>query len=139
MSKINKDISIIIPTLNEGRSAEVMAYNISKTIGLDNYEIIIVNSGGTDTLEVAKFPMVSIYDVPRDGAPQARNFGASKASSDFLIFADSHLEFRDGWGTKVLDQLNENQMSIITPTITVLGVTIIAELVDSNGRILIWK
>jgi len=70
--------------------------------------------------------MVTVYDVPRDGAPQARNFGASKASSNFLVFADSHLEFREGWGTKILDRLNENQMSIITPTITVMG--------DDNSR-----
>lgn len=118
---MSKEISIIIPALNEGRSTEIMVYNISKTIELDNYEIIIVNSGGTDTLEVAKLPMVRVYDVPREGVPQARNFGASKASSNFLVFADSHVEFKECWGPKFLDRLNENQMSIITPTITVMG------------------
>jgi len=68
-----KDIGIVIPTLNEGRSTEVMVYNISETIGLDNYEITIVNSGRTDLLEVAKLPMVRIYDVPHEDVPQARN------------------------------------------------------------------
>ena len=86
MSTGTKDISVVVPTLNEGRSAEGMVYNISETIGLDNYEIIIVNSGGTDLLEIARLPRVSVYDVPREGAPQARNLGASKTSSDFLVF-----------------------------------------------------
>jgi glycosyltransferase involved in cell wall biosynthesis len=126
LSTGTKDISVVIPTLNEGRSAEGMVYNISETIGLDNYEIIIVNSGGTDLLEIARLPRVSVYDVPREGAPQARNLGASKTSSDFLVFADSHLEFRKGWGLKILDRLKENKMSIITPTITVIG--------DDNSR-----
>lgn len=95
--------------------------NISDTIGLENYEIVIVNSGGTDVLELMTNPKVKVYNVSREGAPQARNFGASKASNSFLLFIDSHLEFKGGWGHILLDQLRHNENSIITPTISVVG------------------
>ena len=121
MSKGSRDISIIIPALNEGKSAEVTVDNIRKTIGLDNYEIIIVDSGGTETAEIRTLPMVNVYSVSRLGAPQARNFGASKASGDFFLFIDSHMEFIDGWGEILLEQSRRNDKSIITPTIWAIG------------------
>lgn len=109
MSKGLRDISIIIPALNEGKSTEVTVDNIKKTIGLDNYEIIIANSGGTETEELRALPMVNVYNVPREGVPQARNFGASKASSNFFLFIDSHLEFIEGWGQILLQRLRRNE------------------------------
>jgi glycosyltransferase involved in cell wall biosynthesis len=106
--------------LNEFDSVEKMVSNINETIGLDDYEIIIVNSGGTETSVIRKLPMVHIYDTPREGAPQARNFGANKASKDALLFADAHLQFRHGWGPKILNDLKVNEDSVITPCITVM-------------------
>jgi glycosyltransferase involved in cell wall biosynthesis len=81
------DLSIIIPALNEGISAQIMVYNINQTIGLDDYEIIIVNSGGTHTSGMEKLLNVCVYNMPRQGAPQARNFGARKRHVDisFLL------------------------------------------------------
>ena len=38
-------------------------------------------------LELEILPMVKMYNVSRDGAPQARNFGAFKASSIILLMA----------------------------------------------------
>lgn len=120
------DISIIIPALNEGISAQIMVYNINQTIGLDDYEIIIVNSGGTDTSGMEKLLNVCVYNMPRQGAPQARNFGARQTSCRHLIFADCHLEFTKGWGPKILNALERNPKSIITPCITAIG--------DHNSR-----
>jgi len=73
-----KNLSIIIPSLNEGNSVEKMVSNINGTIGLDQYEIIVVNSGGTETSDIGKLPMVYVYETPREGAPQARNFDLLK-------------------------------------------------------------
>jgi glycosyltransferase involved in cell wall biosynthesis len=114
-------LSIIIPCLNEETSVEKMVFNINHTIELDEYEIIIVNSGGTETSTIRDLSMVRIYDTPRDGAPQARNFGAKKATNDVLIFADGHTNFTPGWGPKVLTSLAENHNCIITPCVTVMG------------------
>jgi GT2 family glycosyltransferase len=70
--------------------------------------------------------MVYIYETPRKGAPQARNFGAAKASGDVLIFADAHIEFRQGWGSKIINAMELYEKCIITPCITVIG--------DDNSR-----
>jgi glycosyltransferase involved in cell wall biosynthesis len=83
-----------------------------------NYEIIIVNSGGTETSNIRKLSMVSIYDTSREGAARARNFGANKASGDVLAFADAHLEFNLGWDCQILQSLEEK--SIIPPCITAI-------------------
>ena len=76
--------------------------------------------------EIRKYPKVHIYYTGRQGAPQARNFGAAKASGDLLLFADAHLEFRYGWGPKIASAIEFNKMSIITPCITKIG--------DDNSR-----
>jgi GT2 family glycosyltransferase len=112
------DLSIIIPALNENDSVEKMVSNIHNTIGLEEYEIIIVNSGGTKTSTIRDMPMVHIYNTPREGAPQARNFGESKVSSDFLLFADAHLEFKKGWGPSLLNGLEQYDKCMISPCIT---------------------
>jgi GT2 family glycosyltransferase len=121
-----KKLSIIIPSLNEDKSVERTVFNINDTIGLDQYEIIIVNSGGTETSEIKNLPAVFIYEMQRQGAPQARNLGATKASGDILVFADGHTEFRARWGSKIINALELNERSIITPCITVAG--------DDNSR-----
>jgi glycosyltransferase involved in cell wall biosynthesis len=112
-------LSIIIPSLNEGKNLEETVFNINETIGLDNYEVIIINSkqglGRTETASIRRLPMVQICDSPsRLGAPHARNFGAKKASSDFLLFADAHLQFfNEGWGRKIVKDLEVYRNCII--------------------------
>lgn len=122
---MSKSLSIIIPCLNEGNSLEKMIPNINNTIGLDDikdYEIIVINSGGTETEAIRDIPMVYVYTAPtRLGAPQARNFGANIASGKFIMFADAHMEFKEGFGPKILKNLEDNENSIIAPCITVMG------------------
>jgi glycosyltransferase involved in cell wall biosynthesis len=113
------DLSIIIPSLNEGSSLEKMVPNIRDTVGLNDYEIIVVNSGGTETAKIRRFPEVCVYDSPvRLGAPQARNFGANKASSDLLMFLDAHMTFfEEGWGYNLVKSLDTGRDSFLTTCI----------------------
>jgi GT2 family glycosyltransferase len=123
----DRQLSIIIPSLNEGKNLERTVYNLIDTIGLDNYEIIIINSrqgyGRTETSSIRRLSKIHVYDSPsRLGSPHARNFGARKASSNFLLFADAHLQFfEERWGPKVLNDLKENKDCIITPCFTDIG------------------
>ena len=119
--KLVNKLSIVIPSLNENESVEKMVFNINETIGLDEFEIIIVDSGGTATSGVREHPMVQVYNTPREGAPQARNFGAAKASNDILLFADAHTHFMPGWGSKILNDFELNGRSLVTPCVTVMG------------------
>lgn len=116
-----KKLSIVIPSLNEGGSLESMVPDIVRTIGLDvdEYEVVVIDSGGTETSGIRKLPMVSVYDSPaRLGAPQARNLGAERSSGSNIVFADAHLRFDEGWGPRVLDCLEENGDSLIAPAFT---------------------
>jgi len=123
---LGRSLSIIIPSLNEGDSVEQTVHNIVNTIKMKSYEIIVVNSGGTETSNIRGFPVVNVFDTPREGAPQARNFGAQRATGDFLLFADAHLEFKDGWGARMLYFLEHKKDSILTPCISAFG--------DENSR-----
>ncbi len=125
-------LSVIIPSLNEGKQVETMVRNIRDTVDLGNYEIIVVNSGGTDLSSVSNLPHVSVYETEREGAPQARNFGARKARGKTLLFADAHAEFGKGWGPKILSSC-EKVNGILTPCITMMGDE------DSRGCGFIWK
>jgi glycosyltransferase involved in cell wall biosynthesis len=98
-----------------------MISNINATIELDEFEIIVVNSGGASISGITKYQTIHVHDMPRGGAPQARNLGAANASGDILVFADAHLEFRKGWGPKIRNTLELNNMSIVTPCITAMG------------------
>jgi glycosyltransferase involved in cell wall biosynthesis len=121
-----KKLSVIIPALNEGSSLEFMIPNMRNTIGLnaDEYEIIVINSGGTDTTSLVNLPMVHIYQATmRLGAPQARNLGADVSSGENLVFADAHLKFEQDWGSKVLNnmELNPNLAADLSGTLSTLN------------------
>ncbi len=112
-------LSIIIPSLNEGKNVEATINNIRDTVELDNYEIIVADCGGTDLSLVKNIKEVSIYKS-KLGAPQARNFGAEHAIGDILLFADGHVEFQKGWGQKILNSF-KNISGIVAPCLTVMG------------------
>jgi glycosyltransferase involved in cell wall biosynthesis len=115
-------ISVIIPSLNEGTDLRKTVSNIIDTIGLDNYEIIIVNSGGTEISEIMDLPIIRIINSEiRFGVAQARNYGSAQASGDILLFADAHIHFKDrDWATKFINSL-ENGNAITAPCISVMG------------------
>jgi len=94
-------ISIITPTYNR-------ANTISRTIEsillqeFTNWELIIVDDGGTDNTKQIiensfRDDRISYYYIENRGVCAARNYGASKATGEWLIFLDSddcfHLGF----------------------------------------------
>lgn len=115
-------LSIVIPSLNEGPNAARTVRGIQRTIGLDEYEIILVDSGGTELDSVRGTPHVSVYETGRDGAPQARNFGAEKAQGDTLVFVDAHVDFEANWGPALEDDVRRVK-GIVTPCVRVAGGT----------------
>lgn len=115
IKKFTPNLSIIIPALNESDLLEKTVYSINDTIELNDYEIIVINSGGTKTSEVKNLEMVNVYDSPtRLGSPQARNYGSENASSNNLIFIDAHMEFKNGWSHKILDDIETNKNCVIS-------------------------
>lgn len=109
-----------------------MINNIRDTVGLNEYEIIVVNSGGTALSFASDLPEVYVYDTEREGAPQARNLGASKAKGETLLFADAHVEFKPGWGRSMQDDA-ETINGIVNPCICAIGDE------NSRGCGFVWK
>ena len=121
MTEMEGRISIIIPSLNEGNYLQDTVFNITSTISSTDYEIIIVNSGGTQTSKIEDLDSVHLFNsaIPLSPA-QAKNTGASKSSGEILLFTDAHVFFSYGWEYKILKALRDENV-IISPCITLMG------------------
>ncbi len=90
-----KLISVIVPAYNvENYIRRCLDSLVSQTY--ENLEIIVVNDGSTDrTGEIIeeyteRYPdKVMLYTRENQGQAEARNFGISKASGDYIGFVDS--------------------------------------------------
>lgn len=107
--KENKKISIIIPHLNEWYYLNIMLDSFYNYINYDNYEIIICDDG-SDNLKDLDFiehhflkDKIKLYKNKWLWAPWGRNFWASKASWELLVFLDSHMYVN----TDILEKINE--------------------------------
>ena len=86
-----KSISVIIPTYQHALSIDACIRSILQQTQLP-LEVIVVDDGSTDTTKeiVAAFGDRVIYVYQSNqGAPVARNTGASMASGELLIFCDA--------------------------------------------------
>lgn len=85
-------VSVIFATFNEeryiGRTLRSLR-RVLRKCGIDG-EIIVVDSSNKDrTLEVARFFADKVFRFKEKGVSKARNFGASKARGDVLVFMDA--------------------------------------------------
>jgi len=103
-------ISIVIP-----------AYNADNTIGqclnsilrqsFRDYEIIVVNDGSTDkTLKILEQfeDRIEIISQKNQGAAAARNQGAARANSEFIIFCDADIVMKPMMLEKMFSALKNN-------------------------------
>lgn len=88
------DISVIIPTHNQKERLRLVLCGLSvQTVGLDRFEVVVVDDGCTDgTLEMvaeAPVPNLRVVRAPAHvGRSQARNLGIEAASGSLLVFLD---------------------------------------------------
>jgi GT2 family glycosyltransferase len=83
------NISIIIPTKNAGQDFEFVLEKIKNQKCIRNIEIVIVDSGSTDTtIEIAKKYQCKIFSIRSEDFNHglARDYGAEKASGEFVVF-----------------------------------------------------
>jgi len=83
-------VAVIIPVYNGGEKFRAGLNSVRSTVPAPN-EIIVVGDGDTDGSSVyAESLGVSVYRFLKPGGPaRARNLGASKATSDVLLFVDA--------------------------------------------------
>lgn len=87
-------ISIVIPVYN---AAEYLPNMLESIVGqsYSDIEIILVNDGSKDNSSnicheyANRYGFIKVYDCQNRGASASRNFGAEKASGEFIWFMDS--------------------------------------------------
>ncbi len=80
-------ISIVIPTLNEGKYIETTLFHVKR---LKPYEIIIADSNSKDnTVKIAKKYGARVVYAKRGAASYGRNAGGFAARGDVILFLDA--------------------------------------------------
>ncbi len=111
-------VSIIIPTRNSERSLRTCLQSI-KNQTYRGIEIIIVDNQSLDrTLEIAKTYKTKIFCHGTERSAQ-RNFGASKAKGDYLLFLDSDMSIPANFVNKCIKKIIENIDCLIIPEVSI--------------------
>lgn len=112
MGKFSASISIIIPAYNVEKYLRAALDSIKEQVELPD-EVILIDDGSTDrTLEIARaceFPVpYQIVSIENGGQGNARNLGASLASSEYIYFFDSDDLLTNSFIHSVKDQIRTN-------------------------------
>jgi len=93
------DVSIVIPTLNEGANLPALMHRIDDTMGGQSYEVVIVDDGSKDdTLNVCavlsgKYPLqLFVRTEPENGLSGAVLYGLARTHGRFLVVMDADLQ-----------------------------------------------
>ncbi len=115
---IKTKISIIIPTKNAGDEFEFTLRRISQQEGIENKEIIIMDSGSKDnTLDLARLYSSNIFEIHPDefSHSQTRNIAAEKAKGGILVFTvQDALPIGNKWLYKLVSPIEESNISAVS-------------------------
>lgn len=87
-----KELTILIPALNEERTIEIVIKKAKKWLEKNNVdgEILIANNGSTDkTKEISEKLGTRVIDIKKRGYGSALINGISKAEGKYIIFGDA--------------------------------------------------
>lgn len=88
-AKTGRTVSVVIPTYNAGEDAAILLGWLRRQTGLDDLQIIVVDSGSTDnTVQIAKDFGCKIIEISNEvfSHSYARNLGAEAATGEYLLF-----------------------------------------------------
>ncbi|WP_031428737.1 glycosyltransferase [Flavimarina sp. Hel_I_48] len=114
-------LSIIIPVYNSEKFIErAVASLMRQNLNEDQFEILLVNDGSKDdSLKICKHlehnhTNIHAYTKENGGTGDTRNFGLDRASGKYIYFLDVDDYLADDTLPKVLKNLEENELDIIT-------------------------
>ena len=85
-------LSIIVPVYNVEKYL-VKCLDSLLTQDTDDYEVVVVNDGSTDSspriLERYSSPRLRVFSKANGGLSSARNFGLERAEGEYVLFVDS--------------------------------------------------
>ena len=107
----NSSISVIIPAYNEEKTIGLCLATLAKQSDKPK-EIILIDDGSVDKTQEIIIRIQKEINIPltilkqnHQGTAIARNFGASKAMGDILVFVDSDMEFEDHFLEKLIQPI----------------------------------
>ena len=114
-SPITTRVSVVIPTRNAGEEFDYILRKISQQEGIGEIELIIIDSGSEDrTIDISMEYTKNIFRIPPGDFHHARtrNFGAGKATGEFLVFTvQDAIPVSNQWLYKLLYPIHQGQAS----------------------------
>lgn len=98
-------LSVVIPTLNEGKYLERTLLRLSK---IDDLEIIVVDANSKDDTVRIGSKLAKVFSLNKRGIARARNYGAFCASGDIIIFLDADVLVPYDFDKKVLQSFRSD-------------------------------
>ena len=115
-------VSIVVVSHNEGENLPLTVSGIRATVP-DDVEIVVVDDWSTDRSSRSLDPDAARVVSPpsRSGVAGARNWGASQARGDLLVFADAHVDPSAGWLEALRAAFADPSVACAAPAITAIG------------------
>ena len=115
-------VSIVVVSHNEGEKLPLTVSGIRATVP-DDVEIVVVDDWSTDesTRSLCSGAARVVRPPARSGVAGARNWGASQALGDLLVFADAHVDPSAGWLEALRAAFTDLSVACAAPTITAIG------------------
>lgn len=112
---MSKTVSIIIPIYNQASKIGDCLLSILNQTHSD-WELIVVNDGSTDGIEEVMMEWENklsshhymFFSKHNEGSNPTRNFGATKAKGDFLLFCDADMVLNPDFLEKMIKTLEYN-------------------------------
>lgn len=105
-------LSIIIPVLNDNEELNLTIQSIRDT-SPPNVEIIVIDDKSDVPAVVTDKNVKFVRLEERKGVGATRHLGATMATSDYLLFVDSHMRFEKSWYNNVMKRLTSNPENIV--------------------------
>jgi glycosyltransferase involved in cell wall biosynthesis len=115
----NHFISVIIPTRNRSSLLEkALKSLLSQTLSSDEFEVIVVDNGSTDTTSsvVESFfsllPLRYFFD-PTPGLHVGRHRGLAEAQGEILVYADDDIEALPTWLSSIQEAFTDRTVAMV--------------------------
>jgi len=112
-------LSIVIPTLNEGKYISPLLKDLTRQTEND-FEVIVIDGKSEDSTRelITSFQSklnMRIFQSPKRNVSLQRNLGAKKAKSDILLFIDSDMRMEKNFIKKLTREVHESKYLIYLP------------------------